>query len=51
MNAGRASAWDLSPMPFPKCARAAAEGGRPPDDLEKRRAEFDAWARRVGWRA
>ncbi len=32
-------------------ARAAAEGGRPPADLEKRRAEFDAWARRVGWRA
>lgn len=32
-------------------ARAAVEGDRAPDDHEERRAEFDAWARRVGWRA
>ncbi len=32
-------------------ASAAAEGHGAPDDLAKRRAEFDAWARRVGWRA
>jgi len=31
--------------------RAAAEGDAPPKDLAKRRADFDAWARRVGWRA
>jgi hypothetical protein len=31
--------------------RAAAEGERPPTDLAQRRAEFEAWARRVGWRA
>lgn len=31
-------------------ASAAAEGGRPPADLARRRAEFEAWARRVGWR-
>jgi hypothetical protein len=32
-------------------ARAAAEGETAPDDLAKRRAEFDAWTARVGWRA
>ena len=32
-------------------ARAAAEGERAPADLAQRRAEADAWARRVGWRA
>lgn len=31
--------------------RAAANGERPPADLGKRRGEFEAWARRVGWRA
>lgn len=31
-------------------ASAAAEGGRPPADLARRRAEFEAWAHRVGWR-
>lgn len=32
-------------------ARAAAEGELPPSDIERRRAAFEAWARRVGWRA
>ncbi|HYD87390.1 MAG TPA: DUF6624 domain-containing protein [Vitreimonas sp.] len=32
-------------------ANAAAEGEAAPADHAKRRAEFDAWARRVGWRA
>jgi hypothetical protein len=32
-------------------AGAAAEGERAPVDLTQRRAEFEAWARRVGWRA
>lgn len=32
-------------------ARAASEGDRPPADLAKRRAEYDAWAKRVGWRS
>lgn len=32
-------------------ARAAAEGDTAPADLQQRRAEADAWARRVGWRA
>jgi hypothetical protein len=32
-------------------ANAAAEGERVPVDLAQRRAEFEAWARRVGWRA
>lgn len=31
-------------------ASAAAEGQKPPADHEQRRADFDAWARRVGWR-
>lgn len=31
-------------------AAAAAEGGRAPTDLAARRAAFEAWARRVGWR-
>lgn len=31
-------------------ARAAAEGERAPADLERRRAEFADWAKRVGWR-
>ena len=30
---------------------AAAEGECAPVDLSQRRAEFEAWARRVGWRA
>jgi hypothetical protein len=32
-------------------AGAAAEGERAPADLQQRRTEFEAWARRVGWRA
>lgn len=32
-------------------ARAAAEGDKKPTDQHQRRAEFEAWARRVGWRA
>ncbi|MFT3728457.1 MAG: hypothetical protein QM759_11590 [Terricaulis sp.] len=32
-------------------ATAAAEGGKPPEDLAQRRAQFEAWAHRVGWRA
>jgi hypothetical protein len=32
-------------------AGAAAESEKPPADLQQRRAEFEAWARRVGWRA
>jgi len=32
-------------------ARSAAEGETAPADLATRRAEMDAWARRVGWRA
>jgi hypothetical protein len=32
-------------------SRAAAEGERAPADLEQRRADFEAWARRGGWRA
>jgi hypothetical protein len=31
-------------------ARAAAEGETAPQDLAGRRAKFDAWAARVGWR-
>lgn len=31
-------------------ARSAAEGERPPPDLAARKAGFEAWARRVGWR-
>ncbi len=31
-------------------ASAAAEGERAPADLARRRAEYEAWARRVGWR-
>lgn len=31
-------------------ATAAAEGERTPPDLARRRDEYDAWARRVGWR-
>jgi hypothetical protein len=31
-------------------ARAAAEGETPPADAAERRAAFEAWARRVGWR-
>jgi hypothetical protein len=30
---------------------AAAEGQNKPADLQHRRADFEAWARRVGWRA
>ncbi len=32
-------------------ANAAAEGQAAPADLATRRAEFEIWARRVGWRA
>lgn len=32
-------------------ANAAAEGETAPKDLAERRAEYDAWARKVGWRA
>jgi hypothetical protein len=32
-------------------ANAAAEGETAPADLAQRRAEFEAWARRAGWRA
>lgn len=32
-------------------ASAAADGESRPADIEQRRADFDAWARRVGWRA
>lgn len=32
-------------------ARSAAEGERPPPDLQQRREAFLAWARRAGWRA
>jgi len=32
-------------------AGAAAEGQAAPADLEQRRADFETWARRVGWRA
>jgi len=31
-------------------ADAAAEGQTAPADLAQRRADFEAWARRVGWR-
>ncbi len=31
-------------------AAAAADGEQPPADLAARRAGFEAWARRVGWR-
>lgn len=31
-------------------ARAEHEGDRPPADWQARRAEMEAWARRVGWR-
>lgn len=32
-------------------ANAAAEGETAPADLAQRRAQYEAWARRVGWRA
>ncbi len=32
-------------------ANAAAEGDAAPTDLAERRAAYDAWARKVGWRA
>ncbi|MBY0564870.1 MAG: hypothetical protein K2P58_11870 [Hyphomonadaceae bacterium] len=32
-------------------AQAAADGERAPADLPRRRAAFEQWARRVGWRA
>lgn len=32
-------------------ADAAAEGDTAPADLAERRAAYDAWARKVGWRA
>jgi hypothetical protein len=31
-------------------ASAAAERERPPADLARRRTDYEAWARRVGWR-
>lgn len=32
-------------------ARAAAEGDTAPTDRQRRQADFEVWARRVGWRA
>ncbi len=32
-------------------AQAASEGGAPPADRAQRQADFEVWARRVGWRA
>jgi len=32
-------------------AKAAAEGETAPTDLVKRRADYEAWARKAGWRA
>jgi hypothetical protein len=32
-------------------ARAAAEGDQAPKDLAARRAQYEAWARKAGWRA
>jgi hypothetical protein len=32
-------------------ANAAAEGERPPADLAQRRADYETWARKAGWRA
>jgi hypothetical protein len=32
-------------------SRAASEGDHAPADLDQRRADFEAWTRRVGWRA
>jgi hypothetical protein len=32
-------------------ARVAAEGERPPPDMAERRAKYEAWARKAGWRA
>lgn len=32
-------------------AQSAADGETAPPDLAKRRADFEAWARRAGWRA
>lgn len=32
-------------------ARVAAEGERPPPDMAARRAKYEAWARKAGWRA
>jgi len=31
-------------------ASAAAEGECAPADLEERRAQYEAWARKAGWR-
>jgi hypothetical protein len=32
-------------------ARVAADGERPPTDMAERRAKYEAWARKAGWRA
>jgi hypothetical protein len=32
-------------------ARVAADGERPPADMAERRAKYEAWARKAGWRA
>lgn len=32
-------------------ARAASEGHKPPPDIEARRAAYEAWTRKAGWRA
>jgi hypothetical protein len=50
----RRAALGLAPMAATIAeirASAAAEGAAPPADLAQRRAQFEAWARRVGWRA
>ena len=31
-------------------ANAASEGQRPPTELAQRRADYETWARKVGWR-
>jgi hypothetical protein len=32
-------------------ARVAADGERPPQDMAERRAKYEAWSRKAGWRA
>lgn len=44
----RRRAVGLGPMQW---RREPATGESPPSDLDARRREIDAWARRVGWRA
>lgn len=45
--AERRAAVGLPPMVW---RRPPPPGGSPPVDLAARRAEMEAWARRVGWR-